>query len=82
MEIGSDIKDVQWRWPVAKPLVGGLGRGLYEVRTSHRGNEFRTLFCIVERTIVLLHGISQKTQQTAARDLDLARRRQGDVEEE
>jgi phage-related protein len=32
--IGSDIQKVQWRWPVSRPLVGSLGGGLYEVRTS------------------------------------------------
>jgi len=28
-EIGADIQAVQWRWPVSKPLVDGLGGGLY-----------------------------------------------------
>ena len=33
-ELGSDIERVQWQWPVSKPLVDGLGGGLYEVRTK------------------------------------------------
>lgn len=32
--IGSDILTVQWSWPVGKPLVDGLGGGLYEIRSS------------------------------------------------
>jgi phage-related protein len=82
MEIGSDIRVVQWRWPVSKPLVDGFGAGLYEVRTSHDGNEYRTFFCIVERELVLLHGIAKKTWRTPAHDLKLARRRQREVENE
>jgi antitoxin HicB len=34
-KIGDDIRDVQYRWPVGRPLVGMLGAGLFEVRTSH-----------------------------------------------
>jgi len=33
--IGSDILSVQWSWPVGKPLIDGLGGGLYEI-SRHR----------------------------------------------
>jgi phage-related protein len=56
-EIGSDIRRVQWRWPIGKPLVEGLGGGLYEVRTFHRGNSYRVFFCIDARDMILLQGI-------------------------
>jgi hypothetical protein len=36
-DIGSDIQQVQWRWPVGKPLVDALGGGLFEVRTNVEG---------------------------------------------
>ena len=79
-EIGSDIKSVQWRWPLSKPLVDGFGEGLYEVRTSHDKNIYRVLFCIVGATMVLLHGFMKKSQATPKQDKELARKRQRDVE--
>jgi phage-related protein len=75
--IGSDIKDVQWRWPVGMPLVRPLGRGLYEVRSTHMRNEYRVLFCIEEREMVLLHGFQKKRQATPQGDIELARQRMG-----
>jgi phage-related protein len=70
------------RWPVGRPLVGSLGRGLSEVRTTFDKNEYRVFFYIehdevivVHGTVVLVHGIHKKTQKTPAADLDLARRR-------
>jgi phage-related protein len=59
--------------------VDGFGDGLYEVRTSHRGEQFRVLFVIIEGTMVLLHGFQKKTQKTPVAQLDLARRRQKEV---
>jgi phage-related protein len=75
VQIGSDIGKVQWRWPVGRPLVGALGDGLYEVRTTHEGNAYRVLFSIVESDMVLLHGFQKKTRRTPRGDLELARRR-------
>jgi phage-related protein len=73
---------VQERWPVGRPLVGGLGGGLSEVRTTFDKNEYRVFFYIereqvvvVHSTMVLVHGIQKKTQKTPAADLELARRR-------
>ena len=81
-QIGWDIGQVQERWPVGRPLVGGLGRGLSEVRTTFDKNEYRVFFYIehdevivVHGTMVLVHGIHKKTQKTPAADLELARRR-------
>jgi hypothetical protein len=31
--IGGDIKDVEFSWPIGMPLVGSLGRELWEVRS-------------------------------------------------
>lgn len=80
-EIGSDIKAVQWRWPVSKPLVDGFGEGLYEVRTRCEGNSYRVLFCIRASTMVLLQGFQKKTRATPGQDIELARKRQREVEE-
>jgi DNA-binding Xre family transcriptional regulator len=45
-EIGADIGQVQWTWPVGKPLVDGFGLGLFEVRSSLDGNTYRVLFLL------------------------------------
>jgi phage-related protein len=80
-EVGSDLGRVQWTWPVGKPLVDGLGAGLFEVRTSLSGNIYRVLFCLDGAPMVLLHGFQKKTQKLPKSELDLARRRMKDAED-
>ena len=80
-EIGADIGQVQWTWPVGKPLVDGFGAGLFEVRTSLEGNIYRVLFCLAGATMVLLHGFQKKSQKTPKAEVTLARRRMKDTEE-
>jgi phage-related protein len=60
-EIGGDIRNIQGGWPLGKPYVDGFGDGLYEVRTSQRGEQFPVFFIIVQKTMVLLHGFQKKT---------------------
>jgi phage-related protein len=64
------------------PLVDGFGTGLYEVRTAVNTNIYRVLFCVKGSGMVLLHGFQKKAQRTPKRDLDLARQRQRNVEDE
>ena len=79
-EIGGDIRNVQDAWPLGKPYVDGLGAGLFEVRTTFERQQYRVLFCIVPRTMVLLHGFQKKTTKTPAALIALARRRMKEVE--
>jgi phage-related protein len=81
-EIGSDIQQVQWRWPVGKPLVDAFGDGLFEVRTSVRDAIYRVLFCLDGGTMILLHAFAKKSRRTPAPDLDLARKRKKELEED
>jgi phage-related protein len=86
-EIGADIARVQWQWPVGKPVVDGFGGGLYEVRTSLAGEQYRVFFYVEgdglvlvhaesrRGTMVLVHGIHKKTQKTPSAALALARKR-------
>jgi phage-related protein len=86
-EIGADIARVQWQWPIGKPRVDGFGGGLYEVRTSLAGEQYRVLFYVEgdalvlvhaesqRGTMVLVHGIHKKTQKTPAAVIALARKR-------
>jgi len=74
--IGADIKDVEFSWPIGMPLVGSLGRELWEVRSNlPRGRIARVLFCVERNKMVLLHGFIKKTQKTPQRDIDLALKR-------
>jgi phage-related protein len=77
--IGEDIKDVEFSWPIGMPLVGSLGRELWDVRSRlPRGRIARVLFCVEQGRMVLLHGFIKKTQKTPQHDLDLAlKRRKG-----
>lgn len=77
--IGEDIKDVEFSWPIGMPLVGSLGRELWEVRSRlPRGRIARVLFCVEQGRMVLLHGFIKKTQKTPQHDLELAlKRRKG-----
>ena len=77
--IGSDILTVQWSWPVGKPVVDGLGGGLYEIRSTQERTEYRVFFCIAASKLVLLHGIVKKARTTPKADLGLARKRLREV---
>jgi phage-related protein len=79
-EIGSDILAVQKGWPLGLPLCRSLGRGLWEVRSTLRGNKIaRVIFAFDSGVIVLLHGFIKKTQKTPAADLAIALRRHSEI---
>lgn len=73
--IGDDILKIQYCWPIGKPLVGNLGKGLWEVRSQLGDRIARVIFCVESGTMVLLHGFIKKTQKTPPRELDLALKR-------
>lgn len=77
--MGPIFQQAQWRWPLGKPLVDGFGQGLFEVRTSLDGNIYRVLFCLDGSTMVLLHAFTKKAQKTPKPDIDIARKRQKEV---
>lgn len=77
--VGQDIKTAQYGWPLGMPLIRKLDPGLWEVR-SHIGDDIaRVLFTAEEHTMVLLHGLANKTEKTPARDLGTARQRLADL---
>lgn len=80
-EIGQDLQRVQFRWPVGMPLVRPMGKGLFEVRTSlPDGTIARVMFCFQAGELYALHGFIKKVNKTPASDLELARKRQKEVE--
>jgi phage-related protein len=80
--IGKDLLRAQWRWPVGMPLCRPLGDGLWEVRTDlPTSRTARVLLCVHEQHLVALHGFIKKTRATPEGDLDLARRRQKELQQ-
>lgn len=73
--IGTDIKDVEFAWPLGKPLVDSLGRGLWEVRSTITDGIARVIFYVEDDRMVLLHGFVKKTQKTPDREIKLALKR-------
>ncbi|NES23496.1 MAG: type II toxin-antitoxin system RelE/ParE family toxin, partial [Symploca sp. SIO3E6] len=82
--IGTDIKTVEFGWPIGMPLCRSLTsrKGLWEVRsTLTSGKIARVLFCTQGRKMVLLHGFIKKSQKTPDSELDLAMKRKKEYEE-
>ncbi len=74
--IGTDLKTVEFGWPIGMPTCRPMGEGLFEVRTDLTGNRTaRLLFTIADGSMVVLHGFLKKTQKTPESDLKLARDR-------
>ena len=79
--VGFDIAVAELGWPVGMPLCRSLGGGLWEVRSNlTQGRVARVVFCAAEGRMVLLHGFVKKTQKTPQPDLELARKRQKEVD--
>jgi phage-related protein len=79
-QVGSDIKAVQYDWPLGLPLVDSLGDGLWEVRSRLPSRIARTIFFVHDGTIILLHGFIKKTRATPDHERNLAKRRKLEVQ--
>ena len=80
--LGTDIRTVEFGWPIGMPLCRSLGNGLWEVRSSlPRGRIARVIFCVHAQHAVLLHGFLKKSQQTPKPYIALALRRKREVEQ-
>ncbi len=66
---------VQYCWPIGKPLVDGLGHGLWEVRSRLTERIARIIFYVEAGEMVLLHGFIKKTQATPEQEIELALKR-------
>ena len=81
-QVGSDIKAVQFGWPLGLPLVDSLGDGLWEVRSRLPSRIARTIFFVRDDTILLLHSFIKKTRTTPSQELDIARRRKREIQKQ
>jgi phage-related protein len=61
-----------------EPLSKSLGKGLFELRHVGKLNTRVLWFFMKGRRIVAVHGVRNKGQAIAARDLDIARERMRD----
>lgn len=78
--IGTDIKTVEYGWPLGMPLVRKMDDNLWEVRSSITGNKIaRVLFTVAGDRLILLHGFIKKSQATPANDLKLTKKRRDEV---
>lgn len=73
--IGTDIKEVQFGWPLGMPLVRKMGNNLWEVRSHLERRVCRVIFTVVGGQMVLLHAFIKKSQGTPRQDLEIARDR-------
>ena len=78
--IGTDVKDVEFAWPIGMPLCRKVAT-LWEVRSKiSSGRIFRILFGVDGQIMVLLHGFVKKTQKTPKKDIDTAEERWKDYQ--
>ena len=74
-EIGSDIKTVQFGWPIGMPVVDHIDGDMWEVRTRLSTPIARVLFVLEGNVMVLLHGFIKKERKTPKADLDIGKQR-------
>ena len=72
LRIGTDVKTVEFGWPIGMPTCKPMKNGLFEVRTNLGNRIARVLFCLSDGQMVLLTGFIKKTQKTPQSELDLA----------
>lgn len=80
LTLGTDIKTVEFGWPVGLPVCRSLGDGLWEVRSRLNRRIARVFFYISDGTMWLLHGFIKKQQKTPPADLDIARKRKKEIQ--
>lgn len=73
--IGSDLRTVQFGWPIGMPLVEKLDKGMWEVRTRLDGRIARVIFMIRDGEAILLHAFIKKTRRISSTDIETARMR-------
>ncbi|ARN57605.1 type II toxin-antitoxin system RelE/ParE family toxin [Sedimentisphaera salicampi] len=80
LKMGTDIKTVEFGWPIGLPVCRSLGEGLWEVRSNFQNRIGRVIFYIKDDTMWLLHGFIKKQQKTPASDLDTAKKRKREIQ--
>jgi len=80
IEIGGDIANVEYNWPVGPPRCKPLDHGIFEVRSNIASGRIARIFFFIEsKEMYLLHGFIKKSQRIPKRDLDLAKKRKKEL---
>lgn len=76
------LEVIQLKGPdLGEPLTKAMGKGLFEIRAKAQEGIGRSLFCYQKgKTIVVLYAFVKKTQKTPKAILDIAYRRQKEIE--
>lgn len=82
--VGDDLRSLEFRWPVGMPLSRPLGGGLHELRCRLPSDRIARLifFVSADEELVVLHGFIKKTRATPAGELEKARSRKRQYEEQ
>lgn len=81
IDIGGDIANVEYNWPVGPPKCKLLVNGIFEIRSNiSAGRTARVFFFIESNGMYLLHGFIKKSQKTPLRDIDIAQKRKKEME--
>lgn len=63
------------------PHTKAMGDGLFELRVKGKEGIARVFYCtVIGQRIVMLHSFVKKTEKTPHRELEIARRRQREVQ--
>lgn len=73
--IGTEIKVVQFGWPLGMPVVRPLEKKMWEVRVALKNTIARIIFTLDGNLMILLHGFIKKDQNTREADKKIARKR-------
>ena len=81
--VGVAIQKVEFGWPIGMPYSRKLESKLWEVRANLSGGKIaRIIFTLIDDEMVLLHGFIKKTQKTPTNELETARKRLKDIQDE
>jgi phage-related protein len=73
--IGTEIKVVQYGWPLGMPVVRKMTSDLWEVRIKIPSGIARVLFTVDDDLMILLHGFIKKSQKTPENELKTTKKR-------
>lgn len=73
---------MQFGWPLGMQLVRKLETDLWEVRVDLSAGIARVFFTLVGTNMVLLHAFVKKSHKTLPHELELARKRLNQLEDQ
>jgi phage-related protein len=64
------------------PYTRAFGAGLFEIRARGREGIGRAFFCtLTGRRVIVLHGFIKKTEETPSHEIQVARKRQKEIQD-